>query len=247
MKKLLLNALYVFRLSIDNVLGLIKSTINLALEVKDELSELNNVALSQLIANNQLFEPVVKNPRKSEFTDLVNLANADRKERFAEIKRTVKLHLKGLDATKKAAGKTLDFFFSTYWDAINEPMNSVTGLMSGMFEKYNVNDDVKAAASTIAIDIFIAEFEMSNHAFDKVYNQRLANDAAHELSASDQKKAVCDSYTDFCSAIEQAANFTPKESVLTLFNKMNELRKTYHALEPVAKDKTETEAPKEEE
>ena len=240
MKKLLLNALYVFRLSIDNVLGLIKSTINLALEVKDELSELNNVALSQLIANNQLFEPVVKNPRKSEFTDLVNLANADRKERFAEIKRTVKLHLKGLDATKKAAGKTLDFFFSTYWDAINEPMNSVTGLMSGMFEKYNVNDDVKAAASTIAIDIFIAEFEMSNHAFDKVYNQRLANDAAHELSASDQKKAVCDSYTDFCSVIEQAANFTPKESVLTLFNKMNELRKNYHILEPTIKEKVES-------
>lgn len=247
MKKLAFVAVYVFRLSIDNVLGLVKSTINLALEVKDELNELNNVALGQLIANNLLFEPVVKNPRKSEFTDLVNLANTNRKVRFAEIKRTVKLHLKGHDATKKAAGKTLDFFFSTYWDAINEPMNSVTGLMSGMFEKYNMNKEVKAAASIIAVDTFITEFEMSNHAFDLVYNQRLANDAAHELSASDQKKAVCDSYTDFCTAIEQTANFTPKESVLTLFNKMNELRKTYHALEPVAKDKTETEAPKEEE
>jgi len=247
MKKLSFVAVYVVRLSIDNVLGLVKSTINLAVAVRDELSELNNVALNQLIANNLLFEPMVKNPRKSEFTDLVNLANADRKERFAEIKRTVKLHLKGHDATKKAAAKILDFFFSTYWDAINEPMNSVTGLMSGMFEKYNVNDDVKAAASTIAIDIFIAEFEISNHAFDLVYNQRLANDAAHELSASDQKKSVCDSYTDFCSAIEQAANFTPKESVHTLFNKMNELRKTYHMLEPVAKDKAETEVTKEEE
>lgn len=245
MRKLSFVAVYAIRLSIDNVLGLIKSTINLAIMVKDELSELDKAILNQLIANNLLFEPKVKNPRKSEFTDLVNLANTDRKERFAEIKRTIKLHLKGLDAKKKAAAKTLDFFFSTYWDTINEPMNSVTGLMSGMFEKYKVNVDVKAAAPIIAVDTFITEFEISNHSFDLVYNQRLANDAAHELSASDQKKSVCDSYIEFCTAIEQAANFTPNESVLSLFQKMNELRKTYHSLEPVSKDKSETEGPKE--
>lgn len=245
MKKLMFSALYVFRLSIDNVLGLVKSTINLAVAVKDELSDLNKAILNQLIANNLLFEPMVKNPRKNGFTERVNLANTDRKERFTEIKRIVKLHLKGRDAKRKAAAKTLDFFFSTYWGMINEPMNSVTGVMSGMFEKYNANNEVKAAASTIAVDTLITEFEMSNQAFDLIYNQRLANDAAHELSASEQKSTVCESYSEFCNAIEQAANFTPNESLLTLFNKMNELRKTYHMLEPVTKEKLETEEVKE--
>jgi len=245
MKKLVFNALYAIRLSIDNVLGLVKSTINLAIAVKDDLGDLSNATLNQLIADNQSFEPVVKNPRKNGFTDRVNLANTDRKERFAEIKRIVKLHLKGRDATRKAAAKTLDFFFSTYWGMINEPMNSVTGVVTGMLEKYNANDEVKAAANTLAIDTLIIEFETSNKAFDIVYNQRLADDAAHELSASDQKKTVCDSYTEFCNAIEQAANYTPNESVLTLFNKMNELRKNYHLLESVVKEKVEKETIKE--
>ena len=239
MKKLAFNAIYVFRLSIDNVLGLIKSTINLAVAVKNELGDMSVATLNLLIADNLLFEPMVKNPRKNGFTERVNLANTNRKERFAEIKRIVKLHLKGRDATRITAAKTLDFFFSTYWSTIKEPMNSVTGVVSGMFEKYNADLEVKTAAVTLVIDTLMIEFETSNKAFDVVYNQRLADDAAHELSASQQKKAVCDSYTEFCNAIEQAANFTPNESVLTLFNKMNELRKNYHILEPTIKEKVE--------
>jgi len=196
--------------------------------------------LTQLNADNVLFEPTVKNPRKSEFTDRVILANTTRKERFAEIKRTVKLHLKGHDTAKKAAALTLDFFFSTYWGIINEPMNSVTGVISGMFEKYKADKGAQAAAGIIAIELLLSEFEASNNEFNSIYNQRMINDAAHELSASEQKRTVCDSYTEFCNAIEQAANFTPNESILTLFKNMNELRKKYHALEPVVKDKTET-------
>jgi hypothetical protein len=246
MKKLAFIAVYVMRLSIDNVLGLVKSTINLAVMVKDDLGELSVATLNHLIANNLLFEPTVKNARKSAFTDRVNLANTNRKERFAEIKRIVKLHLKGRDTTRKAAAKTLDYFFSTYWGMINEPMNTVTGIVSGILEKYNADDDVQAAAVTLALDTLLAEFEASNKAFDVVYNQRLADDAAHELSASQQKTSVCDAYNEFCSAIEQAANYTPNESVLTLFNKMNELRKTYHTLEPVAKEKVIIVPPKKE-
>ena len=241
MKKLLLNALYVFRLSIDNVLGLVKSTINQALAVKEDLGDLSTATLNQLIADNLLFEPMVKNPRKSEFTEKVSKANNDRKERFLEIKRTVKLHLKGRDATKKAAAKTVDFFFSTYWGMIKEPMNTVTGVISGMFEKYNADVVIKAAAATLALNTMIAEFETSNKAFDVIYSQRLANDAAHELSASEQKKAVCNTFTEFCNALEQAANFTPNESVLKLFNNINELRRKYHGLEPAGKDKVESE------
>ena len=184
---------------------------------------------------------LTKNPRKSEFTEKVNQANNDRKERFLEIKRTVKLHLKGRDAAKKAAAKTVDFFFSTYWGMIKEPMNTVSGVISGMFEKYNADVVVKAAAATLAVDTMIAEFETSNKAFDVIYNQRLANDAAHELSASEQKKAICNTFTEFCNALEQAANYMPNESVLKLFNNINELRRKYHTLEPVGKDKVESE------
>jgi len=239
MKMLEFDQIFVIRLTISNVLGLIKSTIKQALAVKDELGDLPLAALNQLIANNEQFEPAVNNPSKSEFTDRVNLANNDRKERFGEIKRNVKLHLKGRDAAKKAAAKKLEFFFSPYWGLMNEPLNTFTGIVNTMFEKYKVNTEIKADAKLIGIDAFLDGFEISNNDFDAIYNQRLANDAAHELSASGQKRDVCNSYTEFCNAIEQAVNFTPKESIHTLFKNMNELRKTYHALEPVEKEKTD--------
>src|SRR5665647_334322 len=217
MKNLSFAPLYVLRLSIDNVLGLIKTTISMAVAVKTELGDLGYAALSQLIADNEKFEPSVKNPRKNEFTDLVILTNDERKERFAEIKRTVKLHLKSRDAQKQTAAQTLDFFFSTYWGMINDPMNSVTGIVNGMLEKYKSDTEAQAAGVIIDIDIALSEFEVCNKDFDIRYNQRLANDAAHELSASDQKATVCTSYSQFCHVIEESANFTPKASIITLF------------------------------
>jgi hypothetical protein len=41
-----------------------------------------------------------------------------------------------------------------------------------------------------------------------------------------------------------AVNLTPKESVLTLFKNMDELRKTYHAMIPNGKDKVVVEPAK---
>lgn len=245
MKKLLFTTLYVIRLSIDNVLGLIKSTINLAVAVKAEMGDLGNAALTQLIADNEKFEPTVKNPRKSELTDLVILTNDERKERFAEIKRTVKLHLRGRDEQKKMVAEALEFFFSTYWSVINEPMNSVTGVLNGMFEKYKSDTEVQAAAAAIGIDTLLAEFETCNNDFDSLYNQRIANDSAQELSASEQKTTVCNSYSQFCIIVEQAANFTPSESIIKLFKNMDELRKTYHAYIPNGKGKDKTDPDKE--
>ena len=39
-----------------------------------------------------------------------------------------------------------------------------------------------------------------------------------------------ESYNQFCTALEQAANFMPTEVVLNLFNQLDELRKTYARL-----------------
>jgi len=238
MKKLVFSTLYIFRLSVDNLFGLVKSTINLAVAIKSNMAELTNAALNQLIADNEKYQQVVKKPRKSELTEKLLLADKDRNDRFGEIKRTVSLHLKGRNAEKKAVAQSLEYFFKPYWDVATKPLNTETSLLAEMFGKYDASADLQKAAINNGIDIMLAELEGVNLAYDVMYKQRMGEGAElPEESASEQKSTVCNSYTEFCNAIEQAANFTPNESILTLFKKMDELRKKYHALTPNGKDK----------
>lgn len=238
MKKLVFSTLYIFRLSVDNLFGLVKSTINLAVAIKSDMAELTNAALNQLIADNEKYQQVVKKPRKSELTEKLLLADKDRNDRFAEIKRTVTLHLKGRNAEKKAVAQSLEYFFKPYWDVATKPLNTETSLLAEMFGKYDASADLQKAAINNGIEIMLAELKGVNLAYDVMYKQRMGEGAElPEESASEQKSTVCNSYTEFCNAIEQAANFTPNESILTLFKKMDELRKKYHALTPNGKDK----------
>ena len=79
MKKFQFTTVYVLRLSVDNILGLVKSTIDLANAVKADLGDMVNATLTQLTKDKEKFEPMVNTPRKSELTDEVNDAHATRK------------------------------------------------------------------------------------------------------------------------------------------------------------------------
>ena len=246
MKKLEFSTLYIFRLSVDNLFGLVKSTIDLAVAVKMNFSELTNAALNLLIWNNEKYQQVIKKPRKSNLTEKLLLADKDRNDRFSEIKRTVTLHLKGRNAEKKTFAQSLEHFFKPYWDVANKPLNTETSLFSEMFGKYHASADLQNAAINNGVDMLLLELEEVNHTYDLMYKQRMGEGTElPDESASAQKSTVCDSYTEFCNAIEQAANFTPNETILTLFKKMDELRKKYHALTPTGKDKGDDEPGKE--
>jgi len=247
MKKLEFSTLYIFRLSVDNLFGLVKSTIDLAIAVRMNFSELTNAALNLLIGNNEKYQQVIKKPRKSELTEKLLLADKERNDRFSEIKRTVTLHLKGRNAEKKSNAQALDHFFKPYWGVASKPLNTETSLFSEMFGEYHASTDLQNAAINNGVDVMLLELEEVNHTYDLMYKQRMGEGAElPDESASAQKSTVCDSYTEFCNAIEQAANFTPSESILTLFKKMDELRKKYHALTMNVKDKDEPDSDKEE-
>jgi hypothetical protein len=184
---------------------------------------------------------MVKNPRKNELADILVLLNNERKERFSEIKRTIKLHLLGRDSRKRKAAQTLVEFFQSYWGVMNEPMNTITSTLSDMFAKYTANNELNIAAVTAGFDLILSEFESCNIDFNDVYIERAAIEVAHELSASEQKSIVSKSYSQFCNVIEQAVNYAPNEDILSLFNNMNDLRKTYTASTPSVKDEMKSE------
>jgi len=236
MKKFLFSTLHVTRLTDKNLFGLVKSTIGLAIPAKVNLGDLSKATLNQLIIDFEKYEQVLKRQQKSELSDRLSLADKDRNERFTEIKRSINLHLKGRDAIKKAVAQSLECFFKPFWKVETKPMNTETALLSSLFVKYHANIELQKAAIKIGIDILLTELEGANIAYDIMYQQRLGENAElADESAKEQRNKVIDAYTEFCNSIEQVSNFTPNESILVLFNGMDELRMEYNAFCPKGK------------
>lgn len=233
MKNKIFHVLYAIRLSINNLFSLIKATIDLARPVINNIGGVPLAAFAQMEADINAMGEQMNKASKSIITPQLSAMDADRDNRFAEIKRNVTTALRGRNAEKKAAAENLKIFFGPYWKTDKKAMNTQTNVFLEMSGKYNADATLKAHATTIGIDVMMSEHEAVNMEFDALYKTRLLAEAGQEgPSATSLKAAAVKSYDEFCTAIEQALNFTPSGSLTDLFNQMDELRKTYAKLVP---------------
>jgi len=137
---------------------------------------------------------------------------------------------------KKTAAQTLKLFMTPYWNAPKLPLNTQTGVVYEMLGKYRSNPELVRAAQILGIDGKCLLLEEKNNAFDVKYKSRNNEAPDHQTSGSSLKPAVVDSYTTFCTAMEQAVNLTPNDQNIALFYKLDDLRKKYHALGGNGKD-----------
>lgn len=224
-------ALYPIRLTIDNLFSLSKSTIECANPVKESIGSLPNAILARLETDNNAMGAQIKKALKSVLTEQVATLDLDCDDRFAEVKRNVSTHLQGRNPEKKAAAEELKIFLNPYWDTDSKPLNTQTSLLTEMFAKFNAREKLKTLAATVGITDMLAGLETANTALAVLYQTRNEQGAAVEgPSASSLKSATAKSYEQFCSAIEQAVNYTPSDVLTTLFNQIDELRKTYARL-----------------
>jgi len=131
----------------------------------------------------------------------------------------------------------------TYLETINQ--NLVASMNKN--QKSTFTDDVTALDKdrdtdiaeikrVLGIDSLFVSLETKNKAFDTKFKSRNTEYSERTEAASDVKPAAVAAYLHFCTAIEQAANFAPNDTIIALFNKMDELRKNYHANEGGGKD-----------
>lgn len=100
-----------------------------------------------------------------------------------------------------------------------------------MFGKFKASETLKTHAATVGITDMMIGLETANMALATLYQTRNEQGAAVEgPSASSLKAATAKTYEQFCTAVEQAANYTPSDVLNTLFNQLDELRKTYARL-----------------
>jgi hypothetical protein len=231
------------RLKVDDLFSLCKSTIECASPVRGSIDRLPNVILSQLETDNYAMGLQLKKALKSPLTVQVTELNLDCHDRFAEIKRNVSTHQQGRNPEKKAAADALKIFLTPYWDTHTKPLNTQISLTKEMFGKLNTNEMLKAQAATIAITDMMAGLETANSMLGTLYQTRNTQVSVVDgPSASSLKSATAKSYEQFCISVEQAANYTPSDTLTTLFNQMDEFRKTYARLNH-KKDKEEEASP----
>ena len=230
-------------LTIDNLFSLCKSTIQAASPVRESIGELSNVILNQLETNNNAMGVQMKKASKSGLTPQVTELDLDCNDRFAEVKRNVSTNLLGRNPEKKAAAEALKIFMNPYWNTDTKPLNTQISLLKEMSSKFNGKETLKTHAATIDITDMMAGLEAANAELSALYQTRNEQISAIEgPSASSLKSATSKSYEHFCTAIEQAVNYTPSDVLIALFNQMDELRKTYARLIH-KKDKEEEASP----
>ena len=222
--------LNVHNLKIDDLYALYKSTIGYADPVTEIMGAMLNAVLNKFKADNYAMELQMNKATKNVLTPQLLELKADRTDRDAEIKRNITTALKGRNAEKKAAAQHLKVFFDPYWDIFKKPVNTQTMLYFDMLEKYEESELLKTSASTIGISEMMEGLAESNSIFNEVYQTRLTQESSDGPSATSLRTTATNSYNQFCTALEQAVNYTPSEGLDNLFNQLDELRKTYARL-----------------
>ncbi|HZK68012.1 MAG TPA: DUF6261 family protein [Paludibacter sp.] len=242
MENHVLSPLYVAKLPINSIYALNKSIIELATPVKSELGPIAGAALTNLDEVNQNLAVTMNKNQKSEFSVEVKSLDGERDADIGEIKRMTSSYLKSSDAAKKSAASTLQLFLAPYWGMAALAQDVETGVVDEMLVKYNARPELKAATVTIGIDGLFITLETKNSAFNTKFKSRNTEYSERDPSASTNKPAAVAANIQFCTSLELAVNFTPNDTNIALFNKVDELRKNYHAQEDNGKDKP-TDAP----
>jgi len=233
--------LYTARLSVDDTYSLVVSTVDTTSGAREVIGDVGRATLALLEKDNNVLGEAINKSNKSAITEQLNLTNKDRKERFSEIKATIKLNVKSRNQEKKTAANGLMIFIEPYLDVTTKHINTMTGIISDMLQKFNASDSLVTCSKTIGIYEFMNELGQVNATYSELYmkrNQELAEKLG--TCSSDMKPIVAKDYDNFCTAIEQMANYTPSDAIIKLFNEMEELRKKYSPIANHPKDKNDS-------
>ncbi len=225
--------LHLNHLGIDNLYGLIKTTIEISDPLKEVMSDLVKAALNKLEAVNAELEKRMKKILGSALTPELNTMNSTRNKLFAEIKRFVSTADKSSIATLKKEGSVFKAFLDPYWDTETEPLNTITSIYEEILDHFHATESLKKSAEVLGITILIGELAKINIAYDELYKERnLEISSKTGNSASEIKDDVAQAYERYCIAIEQTINLVPSKPMEQLFAEMDGLRRKYTVIKP---------------
>lgn len=223
--------LHVSNLTVANLHALSAASIDVARPIRNSLNNILNAIIDELNASNQIMGQGMNQSQRSVHTPIVQQLDTERSALMREVCRIPASLLKSSDDVKKQAATTLQLFLSPYKNTLAQPLLTETKTFEEMMNKYKANEKLTNAAKVLDIDAVFGKLEAKNLEVKSAYNERSDEYQTRANSASSGKQAVVLAFTQFCNALEQSYNYSSTDEVVALFNKIEELRKTYHKLE----------------
>lgn len=240
MSNLQFSPLYVARLSVNASYAINESVITLATPLRADLGLICVAALDQLSDITVRLGQSINQNQKSGITGSMKAVD---KERDADTNMIFSIdgnYLRSSDPELKLAASTLQLFLTPYKGLATLPFDVQTRVTREMLAKYNASAELKDAAVTLGLDKIFGSLETKNNNFEALYGERNDEYANQTVSGTSLKPTANAALTQFCTVLEQTANLMPNNTILALFNKIDALRKKYHALESGGNDKTDT-------
>jgi hypothetical protein len=230
MKKqnLVFTPLHVWHVSHLDAMSLFLTTCEVAMPVRGCIGATADAILTELAADTAACFAQVHRQRKSPLTKEAKVLRKQCTDLFSEIKRTISFCAKSSRESLCAAGKELLFFFEPNWNINKKPFLTQVQDMILMLDKYNANPDLLALGKKIGIDALMIQLEADNARLSSIYFKRNEEVGSRPASGTHLRPAANESYMQFCTAIEQAARYTPNDELLWLFHNMDQLRKDQH-------------------
>lgn len=228
MKTTSLTPITVRDFSVNDAHAVIQATIDSAEPVKGKLDGLLQASLADMKTNNSAMGDRMNVATKSTETSDVAKEDIVRDSWWSEIRNDVKNASRSPDGARKAAGEALKIFFTPYWKLDKEPLGTETDTIVKMLEKLDGNTVLTAHTATIGITAKLASLKASNNRIATIYNSRASAKASNAgPSASSLKADAAISYNQFCYLVELVNALTPNDTLKTLFNNMELVRKKY--------------------
>ena len=223
--------LYIANLNISNLYGFNKAVLDLTQPIIPHLNAIVAAAFNELKSSTNTLGQNMNQNQKNAYTDTVKLLDKERDGYASEIFRVTSSLLRSSIDTKKAAATTLQLFLSPYKGITSQPVSSESSTTDSMVAKYKANPTLVEAGKLLGIDEVFDKLEAKNEEVKVAYNAKTTEAATKDDSATSAKPAAVAANIQFCTALEQAYNYTPSDEVTALFNKIDEIRKKYHALD----------------
>lgn len=223
--------LYIANLNISNLYGFNKAVLDLTQPIIPHLNAIVAAAFNELKSSTNTLGQNMNQNQKNAYTDTVKLLDKERDGYASEIFRVTSSLLRSSIDTKKAAATTLQLFLSPYKGITSQPVSSESSTTDSMVAKYKANPTLVEAGKLLGIDEVFDKLKAKNEEVKVAYNAKTTEAATKDDSATSAKPAAVAANIQFCTALEQAYNYTPSDEVTALFNKIDEIRKKYHALD----------------
>lgn len=225
---------------VNDTHAIVTSTLANVEPVKDQLDALTLASFDDLASSNAAMSARMNQAAGDPATKDIDAEDLNRDGWWREIKRDVKTACASPDSARKEAGLALKIFFTPYWDLQKAALPTETDMIEELDGKLQENTTMLAHMAILGLTTKFDSMKTSNTLLKTLYNTRTSASAAKAGTAASVLKAnVANSYSQFCYLVELAHVLTPSDTLTTLFNNMEQLRKKYAPLYNISNDDEE--------